>query len=212
MILFNCFPILSLYFAFVLRFGVATMVSRLVQFNLKVLLVAGVAVLAGCQSPEKKAEKSPALLRIHMESNPLPPGQSEFIKVLRTAPMTINIEKQPFLYESQILAAQLIDTDDNFLIMIKFNQQGQWLLEQYTASNLRRRMAVRAQFRISTNVFDRWIAAPLITKPIRDGVLSFTPDADRAEAKAMVQGWNNVAGFEDQDGAFSGKFSARPAN
>jgi len=186
------------------------MVSRWSHFNLKVLLAVGLVALAGCQSAEKRAEKAAALLRIHIETNPYPPAQSQTVQVLRTAPMTIHVEKQPFLNESQLLAAQLIDLDDSFLIMLKFNQQGQWLLEQYTASNLRRRMAIRSQFRVGTNVFDRWIAAPQITKPIRDGILSFTTDADRTEARAMVQGWNNVAGFKDEDGTFSGKFSPLP--
>lgn len=186
------------------------MVIRLAQFNLKVLLVVGLVTLLGCRSPEKKAESQKALLRIHLETNSYPPDQSEAVQVLRSLPMTVNIEKAPFLNESQITAARVLDTGDGFLLMIKFNQQGQWLLEQYTASNLKRRLAIRTQFRVSTNVYDRWIAAPLITKPITDGVLSFTPDADRAEAKAMVQGWNNVAGYKDKEEDFNSKFSPAP--
>ena len=45
---------------------------------------------------------------------------------------------------------------------------------------------------MSTNVYDRWIAALLITRRIADGLLTFTPDASREEADAMVLGWNNV--------------------
>lgn len=186
------------------------MVIRFVQFNLKLLLVVGVVGLIGCRTPEKKAEKQQALLRIHVETNPYPPEQSEKIKVLRSLPMTINVEKAPFLNESHIIAAQLLNTSDGFLVMVKFNQQGQWLLEQYTASNQRKRLAIRSQFRVSTNVYDRWIAAPVITKPIKDGVLSFTPDADRTEAAAMVRGWNNVSGYEDEESKFDSKFSEVP--
>jgi preprotein translocase subunit SecD len=186
------------------------MVIRLVQFNLKLLLIVSLVSLIGCRTPEKKAEKVQALLRIHMETNPYPPDQSDKIKVLRSMPMTINVEKSPFLNESHIIAAQVLHTGDGFLVMVKFNQQGQWLLEQYTASNQKRRLAIRSQFRVSTNVYDRWIAAPVITKPIKDGVLSFTPDADRTESKAMVQGWNNVSGYEDTESKFDSKFSEVP--
>ena len=187
------------------------MVIRLVQFNLKLLLVAGLLGLIGCRTPEKKAESQKATLRLHVETNPYPPDQSEKVKVLRGLPMTINIEKAPFLNESHIAAAQVLETgDDSFLIMVKFNQRGQWLLEQYTASNLKRRLAIRSQFRVSTNVYDRWIAAPVITKPIHDGVISFTPDADRTEAKAMVQGWNNVSGYENTESHFNSKFTETP--
>ena len=41
----------------------------------------------------------------------------------------------------------------------------------------------------------RWLAAPLITHRIGDGVLAFTPDMSRAEADQFVLGLNNVAQF-----------------
>ena len=37
-----------------------------------------------------------------------------------------------------------------------------------------------------------WLAAPLIRRPIADGVLTFTPDASREEAEKIVKGLNNV--------------------
>jgi hypothetical protein len=187
------------------------MVIRLLRFNLKVwLAVALGAALTGCQSPEAKQAKQPATLRIHLESYPNPPHQSDEIIFPRGAPTTMNVEKQPFLNEVHIAAAQLLDVTDGYLVMIKFNQQGQWLLEQYTASSPNRRLAIRSQFRQGTNVFDRWIAAPLISRPIRDGLLAFSPDADRTEAKIIVRGWNNVAGYKSKEDDFNAKFSEVP--
>jgi hypothetical protein len=39
----------------------------------------------------------------------------------------------------------------------------------------------------------RWLAAPVISHRIGDGVLVFTPDATREEAEEIALGLNNVA-------------------
>lgn len=170
------------------------MVIRPFRFNIYLLLLT-VALLGspGCQSAKSKEEKQKATLRIHLEINPLPGGQSEVVTVLRSAPILVSIERNPFLNEAHIAEARVVDTDDGFSLVIQFDQQGQRLLEQYTAANSRRRFAIRSQFRIGTNVFDRWLAAPLIMGRMSDGLISFTPDADHAEAEVIARGWNNVA-------------------
>ena len=186
------------------------MVIRLLRFNIKLLLAVGLLSLTGCQSPEAKQEKLQATLRIHLETNPNPPNQSEHILVLRSAPLAVNIEPIPFLNEAHVASAQVMNTPDGFAIKVQFVQRGQWLLEQYTTSNAKRRLAIRSQFRQGTNVFDRWLAAPVIQRPIADGVLTFTPDADYAEAETIVRGWNNVAGYKPKKPESKGKFSEVP--
>ena len=187
------------------------MVIRLVRFNLKLLLsVSLLATVVGCQSPEARQARQPATLRIHLETNPNPPGHSERILVLRSAPVAINIEKSPFLNEAHIASARLLDTAEGFIVSLQLNQQGQWLLEQYTAANSNRRYAIRTQFRQNTNAFDRWIAVPLISHRVTDGKINFTPDADRTEAEAFVQGWNNVAGYKPKKEETQPKFSDVP--
>lgn len=177
------------------------MVIRLVRFNLKLLLPLSLSVLLGCQMQQKFTEvtqsKPQATLRIHLETNPYPPGQSEPIMVLRSAPMTVNVERSPFLNEAHVAQASVVDTEDGFVLSVKFNDQGKWLLEQYSLANSKRRLAIRSQFRYqTTNVFDRWLAAPKLERGITNGILTFTPDADRDEAETIVEGWNNVAGFK----------------
>lgn len=186
------------------------MVIRLVRFNIKLLLPVCLLAIVGCQSPEARQARQVATLRVHLETNPNPPGQSEPVLVLRSAPITINIEKSPFLNEAHIASSKIIDTPEGFIVSIQFNQQGQWLLEQYSSANSNRRFAIRTQFRQGTNALDRWIAAPLITRRITDGYLNFTPDADRAEAECFVQGWNNVAGYKPKKDEAKPKFSAVP--
>jgi hypothetical protein len=169
------------------------MIIRAVRFNLYFWGIALALCGAGCASSKNKEEKLPATLRLHMETNPLPGDRSEEVLVLRAAPMPITIEKAPFLNESQIAEAAVVDTPEGFVLLVQFNRQGTWLLEQYSAANSHRRVAIRSQFRISTNVFDRWLAAPMVRGRISDGLISFTPDADRSEAEVIARGLNNVA-------------------
>jgi preprotein translocase subunit SecD len=172
------------------------MVIRLARFNLKLLLPVGLLLLLGCQMSQITQKKQPATLRVHIETNPYPPDQCEQIFVVRTAPIAINVEKKPFLNESHVTSAKVVETDEGFVLSVKFNDQGQWLLEQYTTANSRRRIAIRTQFRQTTNVFDRWLAAPRIARGITNGILTFTPDASQDEADLIVEGWNNVAGVK----------------
>jgi hypothetical protein len=175
------------------------MVIRPLRFNINLLLAILLLGATGCQTPEQKQEKQTATLRIHLETNPLPLGQSEQISVLRTAPIKVTIEKNPFLHEGHVASASLLENPDGFALKIQLNRQGQWLLEQYTSANSRRRIAIRSQFRQGTNVFDRWLAAPMISGRIFDGILAFTPDADHTESEIIVKGWNNSAGYKPKD-------------
>lgn len=185
------------------------MVIRPSQFNLYLLLLVTVWTGAGCKTSEPNPDKQTATLRIHLETNPLF-ERSEQILVLRSAPIRINIESYPFLSETHLTSARLVEMPDGHALAIQFNQQGQRLLEQYSAGNSRRRFAIRTQFRQSTNVFDRWIAAPLIAGRIADGIITFTPDADRAESEIIVRGWNNIAGYKPKAGETKPKFSEVP--
>ena len=170
------------------------MVRRTLRFNIYLLLLVTLAVLTGCQSPETKREKQLATLRVYLEVNPYPPGSSQEIFVLRAAPMKLNVEKGPFLNEIHVASAKVTETPGGFMLTVRFNQKGQWLLEQYTAAQPNRRMAIRCQWGVPPNVQDRWVAAPLITQRIKDGVLSFTPDTSRDEADQIAIGLNNYAG------------------
>jgi len=165
------------------------------QFNLILLL--GVALaLAGCQWFKPNPKKAKATLRLHLESNPQLFERTIKVKVVRAAPMELTVEKFPFLSEVQLESARVIDQPGGYLLSIKFNDQGSRLLEQYSALNSYRRFAIRAQFRQDTNVFDRWLAAPVIQGRITDGTITFTPDAERTECDDLIRGWNNTLGIK----------------
>ena len=80
-------------------------------------------------------------------------------------------------------------------MVITLERKGAWTLENYTATNPRRHYAIFAQWG-EKGVNTRWLAAPLITYRITDGVLSFTPDATKEECEEIVMGLRNVARVE----------------
>jgi len=170
------------------------MVSRSSRFNIYLLLLMVLASLTGCQSPEAKRKRQLATARVYLEVGAARANQTQQVTVLRAAPMNLNVEKNPFLNEIHVAAAQIVDTPGGFVLTIRMNTKGAWLLEQYTASHHNRRMAIRCQWGVAPNTQDRWVAAPLITKRIADGALTFTPDATREETEEIVIGLNNYAG------------------
>ena len=171
------------------------MVIRPSRFNIYLLLAAALITLVGCKTFSSKSKKQIATLRVHLEAPHDPSEMTERVSVLRASPISVKIEKTPFLNETHVALASVIEANEEFIVSIQLNQQGQRLLEQYSSNNPQRRFAIRSQFRQGTNVFDRWLAAPLITRRISDGVLSFSPDADREETGIFVEGLNNAAEF-----------------
>ena len=172
------------------------MVIRPSRFNIYLLLAVVLIVVVGCSTLSSRSKKQIATLRVHLESPHNPSGMTEVVSVIRASPMSINIESQPFLTESDLTAAKLIAGNEEFFLQLQLNQQGQRLLEQYSSANPQRRIVIRSQFRLGTNVFDRWLAAPLVTRRISDGIIAFSPDADREEAEALVAGLNKAAEYE----------------
>ena len=82
---------------------------------------------------------------------------------------------------------------DGFAIQLEFNEHGKFMLEITTRANPNRRVAVFSKF----DAEERWLAAPLVGRPITDGRFNFTPDATRAEAERIVRGLTNaVADFK----------------
>ena len=101
-----------------------------------------------------------------------------------------------FLTEEQVKSAKVVDTIGGFVVQIQFDRQGSMLLEQYTGGNVGKHITLFAAFGEKANKpapHTRWLAAPLITRRISDGLLTFTPDATREEAELLVAGLENMA-------------------
>jgi len=159
------------------------------QFNLFLALMA-LAMLCGCQTESKNKEVS--ALRVHIEANSDNTGTTQPISVLRSDPVLITIAKEPILTEASMVKAKVIDTHGGFAVQIQFDEINAHVLEQYSAANPRKHFVIFGQWG-EKPADGRWLAAPLITHRIGDGILSFTPDMSRKEADRLVLGLNNVA-------------------
>jgi len=172
-----------------MRFRV-TMQIWMRHFNLYFALAAALALFAvGCKTDKK--DKIFSAMRIHMEVSRMT-ATGTTISVIRSNPVLVSVARDPILTESDVYGARLIDAQGGFALQISFDEQSTWILEQYTAGNPGKHFAIFGQWSDSTNDA-RWLAAPLITHHISDGVLTFTPDMSRAEAEQLVLGLNNDA-------------------
>ena len=158
------------------------------------LLAALLGLLAvGCHSSgEKKPKKLLATLRLHVQANRDSTKSGESVPIYREKPIWVTIDKLPFVTESAVSTATVIDVVGGFALRIQFDHRGTTLLEEFTTANRGRKVAIFSQFGEDLKDF-RWLAAPVINRPITDGVLVFTPDANREEADEIALGLNNVS-------------------
>jgi len=160
------------------------------RFNTYLFLALSLVLAGGCQtdgSNKSQGKKDLSTLQLHLEVNSDGSNRNEPVPIYRAKPVLVNVEKLPFITEKNVVAAALIDEQGGFAIQIQFDRQGTWLLEQYSAVNRGRHIAIFSEFGEA-----RWLAAPVFTKRIINGVLTFTPDATREEAERVVRGLNNV--------------------
>jgi preprotein translocase subunit SecD len=160
------------------------------QFNIYFALAAALALLCGCQTA--KPPKDAGALRVHIETDTGAGDTTRTISVLRSDPVQVMIAKEPVLTEANIVAAKVVDAPGGFALEVQFDENGAWTLEQYSASNPGKHFAIFGQWgeKLANG---RWLAAPLITRRIAGGKLTFTPDASREETGQLVLGLNNTA-------------------
>src|SRR3954471_4981553 len=105
------------------------MKSRSCLFN-GFLVMAALALVAGCGTTEERQHKKEvSTLRVHVESDQQS-DHSSGISVMRSAPMMLNIDREPILEENHVEAAVVVEQLGGFAIEIKFNRQGSWILER----------------------------------------------------------------------------------
>jgi len=159
------------------------------RFNLYFLPAALCLLVSGCAFWHSHHDFG-AVLRIHVESETTTAGSNKSISVLRSQPIVISISTDPILTESDVSGARLIDSPGGgFSVEIKFEETAGWKLEQYTAGNPGKHLAVFAQWS-SKKGDGRWLAAPFISRRMAGGILTFTPDASHEEAEQLVKTLN----------------------
>ncbi len=162
------------------------------RFNIILSAIAALALVCGCASDKKKADKYVSALRLHVESSGNVVSTGQTITVLRHEPVSVTIGHEPVLTEANLIGAALLETPGGFAVEVKFDETGSWVLEQHSAANPGKHFAVFGQWGSKLDE-GRWLAAPQISHRIVGGVLAFTPDCTRDEAKQLVLGLNNAA-------------------
>jgi len=162
------------------------------RFNLYLLAALMAVTFCGCQTAQEKKDKELATLRIYLESGPADTDRSMSVPVFRAEPVQIQVQKDPVLTEAHVASARVVDVLGGFDLLIQFNRQGSWLLQQYSATYSGKRYVVFSQFGPKAKE-TRWLAAPRFNRILSDGILQFTPDASREEAEEIAKGLNNIA-------------------
>jgi preprotein translocase subunit SecD len=169
------------------------MTIRCKRFNIYLLVALATVAVCSCRSTEeKKTKKLLSTLQLHLEANRDSPKASQRVPIYRDKPVWLSVEKTPFLDETQVAEASVIETVGGFALSIRFDRSGAGVLEENTVVHRGRKIAIFSQFGDKIQDY-RWLAAPVINHRIADGVISFTPDATREEAEEIAAGLNNVA-------------------
>jgi len=167
------------------------------RFNLYFWPAALFLLVSGCAAwspgPLFHHKKAPvAQVRVHVESESSAAGSAKTISVLRSQPVAVNISTDPILTELDVVAARLLEAPGGIAVEIKFEDIAGWRLEQYSAINPGKHLAIFGQWG-DTPAEGRWLAAPLMVRRMAGGVLVFTPDASRAEMEQWVKGLSEAA-------------------
>ena len=168
------------------------MMINFVRFNIYLLAALWLLSVSGCKSPESKKEKEEkkqaTLIEFHLEVNQDGTPLNEPVPVFREKPMYFNVDKSAFADNANVESAKLVDTmGGGFAIQVKLDWEGTQLLDGVTTGNRGRHIVIFSDFGQK-----RWLAAPVISKRISDGVIIFTPDATREETERIVRGLNNL--------------------
>lgn len=161
------------------------------RFNIFFSLLVAVVVVSGCQTKLKKEKVS--VLRIHLQAGSNIANATVPVSVLRSNPVSVTVARDPILSEANIVAARIIETPGGFAVEVQFDETSSLILEQFSASNSGLHFVIFGQWGEKVANDARWLAAPLITRRIANGQLSFTPDSTREEAVRLVLGLNNAA-------------------
>jgi|SRR5687768_583664 len=163
---------------------------KLLLSRFNIILGLALIMALGCKTAEeKKKAKEASFLRFHIETNVDGTQHNAPVPIYRASPILVGVERNAALDEDFMDKAELVTVDEfgNLAIKVTFTSAGTKRLDYVTSTYKGKRLAVHAKWTES-----RWLAAPLITKRITNGVFVFTPDASREECERIVSGLNNV--------------------
>lgn len=147
---------------------------------------------AGCSTVDEEGAPLLTSLSVHLEAGSAEAGQSGSVRILRSRPLSINVQFRPFLTQDHVVKADLHDSFGTHDIALHLNREGQLILHNTLRANPGMRVAFFCQFGQEEEE-GRWLAAPRFEPGEVEDVLVFTPDADRDESVRVVLGLNQLA-------------------
>ena len=172
------FRTFNIYFLWAAFLALAVSVGALGDKDLPTTVAPGVRSdsKAKEKAPEvpkkKKKKKVISTVRVHLEATRDGTDRITTIQVLRSNPIQLHIDREPIVTEAYLADARVVAALGGSEIELTFNSQGRTLLENYTAANRGRRIAIYSDF----DKEHRWLAAPVVTRLISNGVLRFAPE------------------------------------
>src|SRR5580693_3187520 len=98
------------------------MMIKFIRFNIYLVLLPGLLLLAeGCKTNKKKDKEPMGTLELHQEVGQDNGGDNEMVPILRDHPIYVNIAKEPFLDSADLEQANVVDDMGGFEIRLKFN-------------------------------------------------------------------------------------------
>jgi hypothetical protein len=207
---FLCFVVLFahivlLYFARIMPFVWRAMM-KIWRRSFNIYLLGALAGLlmscasGGTDKPAAEKDKKPAgektkkpsrseasTIRFHYVINADGTDRCLPISVYRANPITLYIDRTPFLWEASITGATVTSNFGTYGLRLEFDRQGAITLQTFTTTFKSRHFAIFSDFGQS-----RWLAAPLVTRICTNGVFEFAPDASREETERIARGLNNL--------------------
>lgn len=147
---------------------------------------------------KKKRKKVISTLRVHLEVNRDGTDRITTVQVLRSSPISVTIDREPIVTEAYLVGAKVVSTVGGPEIELQFDSQGRTFLQNYSAANRGRRLAIYCDF----DKEHRWLAAPVMTSLNSNGVLRFAPDATPEEMERIVEGLLTIAEIKKKENKF----------
>src|SRR5437016_2076275 len=98
--------------------------ARPERFNTYFVLALLVLHTAGCRTADPGRDKARSTIRLHLEVSPDGTDRNAPAPIFREHPVMINVEKTPFLDESSVAEAKIVEAVGGFAIQIQFDRRG----------------------------------------------------------------------------------------
>lgn len=162
------------------------------------LAAVALTVAAGCKSPEQRNRNKVHYTELFFHGG-APGGLADTnrVMVVNVAGYPVAIQKQAFLTEVDLEDAEVVDSPGGgYALRLSYNDHGRLVLDTYAAANRGKQIAIFARYGVRKDkevpLTEVWLAAPLMTRQIPDGIITFTPTVDKEELYRILDGLRNA--------------------